>query len=491
MSVKPLDQPAQAPEKQLDANQGTVDSTLARVDVMELLKQYKPADPGKLSVDIPSLTLYGWQDFKANKPADQLSQTNDRAQLEGDQLKPTELTKEQRIETAKKALESPEASIKQKMDAMTTIYKDGEKGKDGRVQVTLNDGGKPRNFEIASLDAGKNVHLLQLSSTDAQGKSHPVLRAVERNGEIEQQRNKNGSKASYSGDWWTANEKDSTISKFSQSDAVLPNQAVKPKVDTIPTPEVTPKRDQQPQQEVKPTPRLDVTPDNTTTLPEKGPLPRRRPDPPAEQEQQTERKPKEPVIIPWKKNEGDNRTDGQTDTRTDRQTDVNPGAVRSISELSKFYTRQDDAYSCSAFAVGMAKADHRLGRPIVHGRESQALKDLTHTNGIGYRGTLETLAGQMRQTGLEAKPYSYGMGNVGDQAMRDLNRELDKGHSAVAKVINPHTGNPHYIYIAGRDANGKYILGDPDRKNTQHFKPVSQQYLQRMMQPRDGFVATW
>jgi hypothetical protein len=101
-----------------------------------------------------------------------------------------------------------------------------------------------------------------------------------------------------------------------------------------------------------------------------------------------------------------------------------PSARSVIS--AKFYTRQDDGYSCAAFAVGMAKADHRLGRPIVHGRESQDLKDLTKTNGIGYRGTLETLAGQMRQTGLEAKPYSYGMGNVGEQAMRDLNRELDK-----------------------------------------------------------------
>ena len=472
MSVKPLDQPAQVPDKKLDANQGTVDSTLSGVDRVELLKQYKPADPGKLSADMPSLTLQGWQDFKVNKPADQLSQTTDRAQPVSDQQKPTELTKEQRIENAKKALESPEASIKQKMDAMTTIYKDGEKGKDGRVQVTLNDGGKPRNFEIASLDAGKNVHLLQLSSTDAQGKSHPVLRAVERNGEIEQQRNKNGSKASYSGDWWTANEKDSTISKFSQTDTKLPNQADKPKAEVQPPAEITPKKD-----------KVAPVPEERTTLPDNVPLPKRRPDLSVEPEKQ----PKEPVIIPWKKREGDNQTDGQTDTRTD----VNPRAVRSVSDISKYYTRQDDAYSCAAYSVGMAVADHRLGRPIVHGRESQALKDLTKTNGIGYRGTLDTLAGQVRQTGLEAKAYSYGMGNVGEQAMRDLNRELDKGHSAIAKVINPHTGNPHYIYIAGRDANGKYILGDPDRKNTQHFKPVSQQYLQRMMQPRDGFVATW
>jgi hypothetical protein len=486
MSVKPLDQPAQAPEKKLDANQGAVDSTLSSVDRVELLKQYKPADPGKTTSDMPSLTLQGWQDFKASKPADQLTTGVDKSQPVSDQQKPAELTKEQRIENAKKAIESPEASIKQKMDAMSTIFKDSEKGKDGRVHITLNDGGKPRKFEIASLEAGKDVHLLQLSSTDAQGKSHPVLRGVERNGEIEQQRKKNGSKADYRGDWWTANEKDSTISKFSQSDAVLPNPAVKPKTDVLPTPEVTPKKDLQPQQEVKP--RLDVKPDNSTVLPENVPLPRRRPDAEeTEKQQQTEKKPKEPVIIPWRNREGDS----QTETRPDGRSDVSPGAVRSVSDIAKFYTRQDDGYSCAAFAVGMAKADHRLGRPIVHGRESQDLKDLTKTNGIGYRGTLETLAGQMRQIGLEAKPYSYGFGNVGEQAMRDLNRELDKGHSAVAKVINPHTGNPHYIYIAGRDANGKYILGDPDRKNTQHFKPVSQQYLQRMMGPRDGFVATW
>jgi hypothetical protein len=431
---------------------------------------------------MPRLSLEGWQDFKVSKPGEQPAANTDKAQPVSDQQKPTELTKEQRIENAKKSLESPDATIKQKMDAMSTIYKDSEKGKDGRVQITLNDGGKPRNFEIASLEAGKNVHLLQLSSTDAQGKSRPVLRGVERNGEIEQQRNKDGSKADYRGDWWTANEKDSTISKFSQ-DAVVPNQAVKPKGDNNPTPEVTPKREPQPQ------PRLESTPDNRTTLPENVPLPRPRPDfsaDPEQQPQQTDKKPKEPIIIPWRNREGDNQ-----DGRPDNRTDVNPGAVRSISELSKFYTRQDDGYSCAAFSVGMAKADHRLGRPLQHGRETQAMKDLTKTNGIGYRGTLETLAGQMRQTGLEAKAYSYGMGNVGEQAMRDLNRELAQGRSAVAKVINPNTGNPHYIYIAGRDANGQYILGDPDRKNTQHFKPVSQQYLQRMMSRRDGFVATW
>jgi len=119
----------------------------------------------------------------------------------------------------------------------------------------------------------------------------------------------------------------------------------------------------------------------------------------------------------------------------------------------------------------MLDSDQRLGRPIQLGREAQGYKQLTGTTAHGYRGSLETMAGQMQSLGLKAKAYDYGFGNVGHEAMKDLNHELDQGHSAVAKVINPHTGNPHYIYIAGRDENGKYILGDPDRKNTQHFQP--------------------
>ncbi len=47
--------------------------------------------------------------------------------------------------------------------------------------------------------------------------------------------------------------------------------------------------------------------------------------------------------------------------------------------------------------------------------------------------------------------------------MQDLNKELDQGHTAVAKVQNAHTYNNHYVYIAGRDREGNYIMGDPDR----------------------------
>ena len=490
MSTKPADQPALAPENKLEANQTSVDKSLPNVDRVDLLKQYQPADPGKLALDMPSLTLQGWQDFKVTAP--ELTNKGDKVAAASDQQKPTELSKEEKVANAKTALESPQSSIKQKMDAMSTIYSESEKSKDGKVQVTLNDGGKERTFEINSLAAGKDVKLMQLSTKDEHGKSHPVLRGVERNGEIEQQRKRDGSKADYRGDWWTINAKDSSISKFAATDSVVPNQEVKPKADlpkqeVKPQTEIIPKADNIPLPERRPDGQVLPTDSNKGKtepeykLPDEVPYPRRRPhfkgDPNPETAEIPEKARKADVIIPWKKRDSEDNS--------------NPGTVRSISELSKFYTRQDDNKSCAAFAVGMALADHKLGRPVQHGNEGQNLKRLTGTLQHGYRGTLDTLSNQIDSLNLQSKPYDYGLGKVGPQAMNDLDRELAKGHSAVAKVINPHTGNPHYIYVAGRDANGQYILGDPDRKNTKHFQPVSRSHLQNMMRPRDGFVAVW
>lgn len=168
---------------------------------------------------------------------------------------------------------------------------------------------------------------------------------------------------------------------------------------------------------------------------------------------------------------------------------VGQRVIRDITDRSKFYAHQNDGHSCSAFSMAMMAGDHLLGRPPQYGQETQSFKKLAGVLNHGYRGSLETMAGQLRQVGLEAKAYQYN--RFGQQGMEDLNAELDKGHSAVARVINPHTGNRHYIYVAGRNAEGNYIIGDPDRGNPSHAAPVSPQRLMKMMSGRDGFVAGW
>jgi hypothetical protein len=164
-------------------------------------------------------------------------------------------------------------------------------------------------------------------------------------------------------------------------------------------------------------------------------------------------------------------------------------SVCQIDDLKRFYLHQDDGLSCSAFSMGMLYSDQVLGRPLEYGEETEAMKKLAGVTKHGYRGNLESIACKLRKKGLQAKAFHYK--HFDQYAVSDLNRQLDEGHSAVARVINPHTNNRHYIYIAGRNAAGDYIIGDPDRKNADHFQPVKSAHLLSMMSGRDGFVAGW
>jgi len=193
---------------------------------------------------------------------------------------------------------------------------------------------------------------------------------------------------------------------------------------------------------------------------------------------------------PYRRNPSDqttNRNDAQPFNGSDRSGNV----CRDANDRKNFYAAQNDAYSCSAFSMAMMASDWNTGRPPSNA-ESSHWKQIAGTIGQGYRGSLNQVAANLREgiPDLHTKVYNYGMGKVGTQAMQDLNRELAQGHTAVAKVINPHTGNAHYIYIAGRSNDGGYVLGDPDRKNP-HQQPISGARLMSMMSRRDGFVAGW
>ena len=167
----------------------------------------------------------------------------------------------------------------------------------------------------------------------------------------------------------------------------------------------------------------------------------------------------------------------------------NNHSVRQLADRSSFYRHQNDAVSCSAFSMAMMYSDHKLGRPV-NDSEAYKFKQLAGVTSHGYRGSLADMGRQLESAGLHARPYEYA-NNFNERGMADLNRELAAGHSAVARVINPHTGNPHYIYIAGRDSSGRYIVGDPDRKNLAYHQPVSAERLYSMMRGRNGFVAGW
>lgn len=166
--------------------------------------------------------------------------------------------------------------------------------------------------------------------------------------------------------------------------------------------------------------------------------------------------------------------------------------VRSASQRNRFYLTQDDGVSCSAFAMGMMYSDHIVGRPLKYGQETDKMKELAGVGKHGYRGDLQSMADKLETLGLKAKAYQYA--KVDKEVLEDLNAELALGHTAIAWVKNPMSGNGHYIYVAGRTADGDYILGDSGgtrRGYAKHLGPVSAGHLLKMMKGRYGFVAGW
>ena len=403
---------------------------------------------------------------------------------------------EERNGVAKKTLESPEASIKQKIEALNSLYKEGAKDAHGRVHVTLNDAGKEREFLIGKQDIGKNAHLIQMYGKDSTGRVHPVLRAVERGDQIEKQRASSGREASYSGDWWSQHNRESTVAKvgMGQKIAATPKpeaQAPAAPVQRVETP--APVQRKEAQAPAAPVQRVE-TPAPVQRKEAQAPAaPVQRVETPAPVQRKEVQAPAAPVQ-PRKEVQEPVRPEAQADKAPQAPEAPMSKVTRTAADRRNFYNHQDDGKSCSAFAMGMLHADQVTGRPMAYGRETHAFKELAGVTNHGYRGTLENMANQLRSLNLNAKAYDYGFGNVGPKAMQDLNKELDQGRSAVAKVINPHTGNPHYIFIAGRDSNGRYIIGDPDRHNNAahgHDRPVEPAHLMRMMGPRNGFVVAW
>ena len=56
-------------------------------------------------------------------------------------------------------------------------------------------------------------------------------------------------------------------------------------------------------------------------------------------------------------------------------------------------------------------------------------------------------------------------------AALDLN--LDEGYPAIAQIINPKTGHPHFILVTGKTSTGKYTISDPDNPDFVVLDPNS------------------
>jgi hypothetical protein len=375
-------------------------------------------------------------------------------------------------DSALKTLQSADATAQQKIEAVSKLYDTMPKDAKGRVHITLHDGDKDKQFEISKEKLGHGVSLTHLTYRDENGHNHPVLRGVERNGQIDQEQDKHGSKADFKGDWWSKHAGDSAISKFAQStDAPLP--PVRPhhldQPDTensdrpAPLPPVRPHHLGQPDTENsdRPAPLPPVRPHHLGQ-PDADRGPEHRPEHKIELEPQRKPAP-------------------ERDGPTDREN----GKFVKTSDLHKFWTVQPSKVECGSSAEAMAIA-HLTGRGPLSGAEIQRL---SHENGtfsdprnyaFHHGENSSNMAHQLRSHGLKAETHQISDKHA---EMAKLDEELAKGRSAVVYIRNPDTASHHghFIYVAGKVGENQYLIGNSGSHLFRDKRPATREQLTEWM----------
>ena len=172
-----------------------------------------------------------------------------------------------------------------------------------------------------------------------------------------------------------------------------------------------------------------------------------------------------------------------------------PGAhTRPLSDWNHFYRSQTRGNNCLPTSMSMMYADWVKGSPA-NDRELQSIEKLTHVGSTeGYRGSAQDIARQAQtlMPGLHTADYqSLDRKNLA----ATLDRHLSEGHTAIVGIKSPYSSNNHYIYIAGKDHSGNYIVGDSGRRGGGALgKTIHPDDLLNRMMARNGgsrMVAGW
>ncbi|HEY9783796.1 MAG TPA: papain-like cysteine protease family protein [Candidatus Obscuribacterales bacterium] len=401
----------------------------------------------------PPIDVLSQRDFEPPRPG---SETSDSAQL------------------AKSILTSNRASATDKLKAVEQLHEAGVR----EIQLPDADSGSLRTYAIEKVPIGKR-HMVHLFSNDDAGNRRIVLRGIANgDGSYQQQRSQNGSHVGFYGDWWSANMK-------GRSGLSLEGQKSNQDAEELPDEGGSGQRTRRPRRSIVSSweEKSLQPPDRDAGLPAREPYD----NPPGMRRREA----------PYYNPPVDDRKalPPQRDTsRPGYQDEDFSPRPRPILERSRFYTHQRDGKSCGPTSLAMLKAHLRTGEPP-SAAELKRLSDLTGTSRAGrFPGTVDDMARYVRTlNGMNSRAYNYREGDP--RAIEYLDNELAQGHGILLRVRNPRTTNNHWIYVAGKNDRGEYIIGDPDRGNSggrlNHDKPISRQHLISMMRHRNGFVAGW
>ena len=132
----------------------------------------------------------------------------------------------------------------------------------------------------------------------------------------------------------------------------------------------------------------------------------------------------------------------------------------------------------------MALSELKLGHPPDQALIDQITKDTNTEPKDGFPDWPVVMPKELEHLGLKAQAHYYDTAaEAVPNEMNDLDHELSLGHVAVIHEDDPLTGDGHFIFVAGRDQNGKYIIGDPNSYSVEiHMdQPVDRSVLETII----------
>jgi hypothetical protein len=169
-------------------------------------------------------------------------------------------------------------------------------------------------------------------------------------------------------------------------------------------------------------------------------------------------------------------------------------SIRANGDWNKFFRGQTRGNNCLPTSMSMMHADWVKGSHA-NDAELRNFEKVTHVGQSGgYTGSARDIARQ-----AESQIPGLKTAVVEGVNRKELGAQLDKhlaaGHTAIVGIKSPYSDGNHYIYVAGKDSHGRYIVGDSGRRDGGKLgKSIERDdLLNRMMQRGGGprMVAGW
>ena len=146
-----------------------------------------------------------------------------------------------------------------------------------------------------------------------------------------------------------------------------------------------------------------------------------------------------------------------------------------------YYLQQPNGWTCAPTSLTIALAHHGLRANDLSTMWELAAQTGTRA-GVGLPGDASLVAAAARQNGLQAE-FSASRG------VADVRAELEAGRGVI--VNGDINGGGHFLYLAGLDEQGRFIVADPFRPGITRWSDADLHHFTHSGNNPPGYAAVW